>query len=95
MAGQDFKQAHIIVSGRVQGVLFRSNAKKQADNFGLTGWVKNLPDGRVEILAQGGKDNLDKLISWSYQGPFFAKVEKVEVRWENPKEFFDTFEIVY
>lgn len=88
-------QVHITVSGRVQGVLFRSNTKKQADNLKLTGWVRNLPNGGVEILAQGEKKKLEKLISWCRKGPFFAEVEKIDVNWQTPSEIFETFAIIY
>lgn len=95
MAGGKVKQVHLIVSGRVQGVLFRSNTKKQADYLKLTGWVKNTEGGEVEILAQGEKIDLEKLISWCEKGPLFAKVEKVEIDWQTSSEIFQTFEIVY
>ena len=88
-------QAHILVSGRVQGVLFRSNTRKQAEKLGIAGWVRNTPDGRVEIIAQGSRESLEKLISWCQKGPLFAKVGKIQVEWEKLKESFSSFEIIY
>lgn len=95
MAGNKVKQVHLIISGRVQGVLFRSNTKNQADKLEITGWVKNLPNGSVEITAQGKRETLDNLISWCKAGPLFAKVEKLKVKWQKPSDFFQTFEIIY
>jgi acylphosphatase len=70
---------HYLVSGRVQGVFFRSNTCKKAKEFDLTGWVKNLPDGRVELLACGSLENLQALEAWLWQGPTIAKVDEVIV----------------
>lgn len=89
------KQVNILVSGRVQGVFFRSQTKNQADRLGLTGWVKNLPDGKVEIVAQGKRENLEKLIAWSRKGPILAKVEKLEIKWKEPDNFFSSFEVIF
>lgn len=92
---KNLKQVRILVSGRVQGVFFRSRTKDVADKLGVTGWVRNLPDGRVEVLAAGEKHLLDQLISWCKKGPIFAEVRKVKVDWQAPKEFFDNFETIY
>ena len=69
--------ARFIVSGRVQGVLFRARAREQALGLGLTGHAKNLDDGRVEVLASGSSEALDELEQWLWQGPPAAKVEQV------------------
>jgi len=95
MVGEEIWQVKILVSGRVQGVLFRSNTKRRADQLGIYGWVRNLPDGKVEIIAQGTTENLNQLISWCKKGPIFAKIEDVESIWQKPKEIFASFEIVY
>ncbi len=55
----NFKQVHILVSGRVQGVFFRSRSKEKAEELGVTGWVRNTPDGRVEIIAQAEQETLE------------------------------------
>lgn len=89
------KRAHLYISGRVQGVFFRANTREKAQMYGLKGWVKNLPDGRVEVLAQGEKEKLEKLITWCHSGPPSASVTNVEVNWEKPDGNFDRFEIRY
>lgn len=67
-----------VVSGRVQGVFFRQRTKEQADRFGLAGWVRNLPDGRVEGFAQGPGPALESLRDWLKSGPPLARVLQLE-----------------
>ena len=69
----------IIVSGKVQGVFYRQTTKEKALELGLTGKVRNLKDGRVNIIVTGEKENLDKLIEWCKKGPPRAEVTGVEV----------------
>lgn len=87
-------RVHIFVSGQVQGVLFRQNTKAKAEKLGLTGWVKNTDDGKVEITAEGDKEKLDELIMWCRKGSLFAKVDKVEVKWKRNLGVFGNFEII-
>lgn len=88
------KQVHLFVRGRVQGVFFRASSQREAKRLGLTGWVKNRPDGSVEILAEGEEDGLKELIGWANRGPTAARVERVDVRWRSfAGDFFD-FRIV-
>ncbi|MHB8741893.1 MAG: acylphosphatase [Sulfuricaulis sp.] len=68
---------HYLVSGRVQGVFYRSSTESTARQLGLTGWVRNLPDGQVELVACGEEIRLNELESWLWQGPPRAHVEKV------------------
>ena len=68
---------HLLIYGNVQGVGFRAATARQAKTLALNGWVRNLPDGRVEILAQGDDSSLQALQDWTEQGPRFATVEKV------------------
>lgn len=75
------QELHLLVSGRVQGVSYRANAAAMAQRLGLAGWVRNLPDGRVELLAQGDEKSLRSLLAWAHQGPVMARVEHVEARW--------------
>lgn len=70
----------IYISGRVQGVGFRFHAHEQAGKLGLKGWVKNLSDGRVEMLINGDESHVKSMIKWAHKGPVAAKVEKVEVQ---------------
>ena len=87
------KRAHIFVSGRVQGVFFRGNARKRAEELLLTGWVKNLPDGRVEIVCEGVDEDVEAFIAWCREGSRLAKVERTEVEYEDYRGEFAEFEI--
>ncbi|MEM1575609.1 MAG: acylphosphatase [Nitrososphaerota archaeon] len=88
-------RAHVFISGLVQGVFFRWNTKKMADKLQLSGWVRNLPDGRVEAIFEGDKESIEKMIEWCKKGPPEAIVEKVEIIWEEFKGEFKGFKIVY
>ena len=68
------KGIHCFVTGRVQGVCFRMFTQRQAEINDLTGWVRNLPDGRVEVMAFGNEQQLDKLNNWLKSGPSMAQV---------------------
>lgn len=72
--------AHVYISGRVQGVFYRAYTQQQAQKLGLTGWVRNLPDGRVEAVMEGKKDQVEKMIRWCWQGSPGARVERVKTR---------------
>jgi acylphosphatase len=85
-------RAHVFVSGRVQGVFFRGETVDQAVSLGLSGWVRNLSDGRVEIVAEGAKEDAQSLIDWCYDGPPAAVVTGVEILWETSTGEFNTFE---
>jgi acylphosphatase len=69
--------ARFIVSGKVQGVLFRAKAREQALSLGLTGHAMNLDDGRVEVVASGSSDALEAIEQWLQQGPPAARIDKV------------------
>lgn len=87
------RRAHIHVSGRVQGVFFRANTRDVARHLGLTGWVKNCPDGRVEIIAEGDQTGLKKLIAWCHKGPPLAHVTKVDVDWGAATGEYSNFDL--
>ncbi len=87
--------AHVIVSGLVQGVFFRAYTKERARELSLDGWVKNRWDGNVELVIEGEKEKVDKIIDWLYKGPPHARVDKVEVEWEKPVGKFDGFFVKY
>jgi len=74
-------QVHLVVRGRVQGVYFRASTQHEAHRLGVVGWVKNLPDGRVEIVAEGSREALEELVQWAHKGPRAAHVEHVDVEW--------------
>jgi acylphosphatase len=79
--------AHIVVHGRVQGVWFRAGTKEQADELGLLGWVKNRPDGMVEIHAEGEKPQLESFIAWCRKGTPAADVTSLDIDWGMVQEF--------
>ena len=86
-------RVHIFISGRVQGVSFRYFAEEAANRLGITGWVKNLDDGRVEIVAEGPGDKIDDLIKLIKKGPSNAVVSRVQVGSEKPTGEFNSFEV--
>lgn len=86
---------HVIISGRVQGVWFRASTKQKAEMLGLTGWVRNTNDGRVEAVFEGDNDKLDEMIKWCYKGPSLSKVDKVDIKKQKPTDGFDDFSIRY
>lgn len=71
---------HFVISGVVQGVSYRATAQQKARALGLTGWVRNLPDGRVEALAEGDIDALDAFEEWLWNGPTHASVTQVDIK---------------
>lgn len=88
-------RAHVYVSGRVQGVFFRSETQDVARRYNVKGWVRNMADGRVEAVFEGEKENVEKLIEFCRRGPPGARVSKVEVFWENYMGEFADFTIRY
>jgi acylphosphatase len=87
------KTIHLVVNGRVQGVYFRAFTKKRAIKFGITGFVCNVENGDVEIVAQAEQESLDSFINWCHEGPLMAKVENVNVKEYSTTEHFSQFEI--
>jgi len=87
------KIAHVFISGFVQGIGFRQFILRQAQDLRLTGWVRNIPDGRVEAIFQGQKEKMKEMIALCRKGPFLAEVRGIEVRWEEGKGKFEDFEI--
>ena len=87
-------RAHIFVSGKVQGVFFRSNTRGKALELGLKGWVRNLEDGRVEAVFEGEKENVGRMMEWVRRGPEYARVEDIEIIPEEYKAEFNGFAIV-
>lgn len=87
------KRVHLFVSGRVQGVFFRAHTRDLAQKLGLSGFVRNLPDGRVEVVAEGPEEKLQELIEFCHRGPPLAHVTNVEIHWEEPTEEFRGFSV--
>ena len=86
------KQVHLLISGFVQGVGFREFVKGKARKLGLTGWVRNLSDNRVEVVVQGEQNSLKKLIGICEKGPFLADVKNISIEWQEPQEKFESFD---
>jgi len=86
---------HAIVSGLVQGVNFRHYAAMEAKALALDGFVRNLPDGSVEVVAQGMKEDLLKLAEWLKLGPSSSRVENVSIEWQPEREKFNGFSVKY
>ena len=86
---------HVLISGRVQGVWFRATTREKAEELGVTGWVRNTSDGRVEAVFMGEEEKVDKLIEWCHHGPPLAEVEKVEVEPYTSDEEYKEFTIRY
>ncbi|MDP7079557.1 MAG: acylphosphatase [Candidatus Undinarchaeales archaeon] len=86
-------RAHVIVSGLVQGVFFRVTACDVADDLGLTGLVRNLRTGDVEIIVEGPRGAIERLISWAHQGPRLSKVDDVHTTWEEATGDYSRFDV--
>jgi acylphosphatase len=86
---------HIIIEGHVQGVGFRQFVKYKAKKLDITGWVKNLPDSRVEALIEGSPENVREMVEVCKKGPYLAQVKKIDVNWNHklPEEILD-FQII-
>lgn len=88
-------RAHVIVRGKVQGVFYRAETASKAKQLSLTGWVRNLPDGRVEAIFEGEETNVRKIIDFCWRGPTNAYVVDVDVRQQEWKGEFENFEVRY
>lgn len=89
------RQIECIISGRVQGMMYRDFACRKARRFGLVGIVENLLDGTVHIIAQGDQSELDQYVLLLKRGSMFSRVEAVDVRWSNTEKAFSDFSIKY
>ena len=89
------KRYHLYISGRVQGVCFRANTREQARALGLTGWVRNLPDDRVETVFEGKQKKAEAMLAWCRTGTTPARVDHLEVAEESAAGDFTDFDIVY
>ena len=87
-------RAHVLITGRVQGVCFRMYTEEEAKKRELTGWVRNLPTGQVEALFEGEQEAIEEMIAWCHKGPTAARVTKVETTWEKYCGDFTDFRTV-
>ena len=81
----DRTRANVIVSGRVQGVFFRAETRETARSLGVDGWVRNLPDGRVEAVFEGLREAVETMVNWCYKGSPGSQVTDVEVEYGEPE----------
>ena len=88
-------RAHVFVSGRVQGVFFRSETRRHAERYDLKGWVRNVSGGRVEAVFEGEEEAVEALIGFCKHGPSGARVSNIEVEWEQYTGEFERFIIRY
>ena len=91
----DHKRILIIVHGRVQGVFYRDSTRKKARELGLVGTVKNLPDGSVQIVAEGVREHLEVFSEWARQGPPASKVSHLDISYSESSGKFGEFKIIY
>jgi acylphosphatase len=88
-------RAHVVISGRVQGVFFRAETQRAAQQLGASGWVRNCSDGTVEALFEGPEDTVRKAVDWCWQGSPMSHVSDVRVQWEDYTGEFDNFSVTY
>lgn len=84
---------HVLIEGMVQGVGFRFSTEREAVSRGLAGWVRNLPDGRVEAEFEGPRPVLEEMLEWCRRGPRIADVANVEARWESGEPKYTGFRL--
>lgn len=89
------RRVHLIISGRVQGVYYRATTREKAKGLEIRGWVRNLPTGEVEVVAEGVEKNLKNFIQWCRKGPPGAIVRDIKEEWEDATGEFNSFEIRY
>lgn len=86
-------RAHAYIEGRVQGVAFRWETQRAAAKHQVRGWVRNLPDGRVEAVFEGPRPQVEAVLDWCRRGPAISRVDEVDIQWEDFKGEFDGFSI--
>ena len=85
---------HVMISGKVQGVFFKTSAQDKANKLNLTGWAKNIFNNAVEIIAEGSREELSKFTGWLQLGPPNATIDKISIEWsDQPEKQFSFFEI--
>ncbi len=92
MSQYEVVRRRVLVTGRVQGVFFRDTCRREAVAAGVCGWVRNLPDGRVEAVFEGASRAVERLVAWTHDGPCRARVGSVEVT-DEPAQGLATFEV--
>ena len=93
MQNSDLQRARVRVSGQVQGVFFRDSTRQKAEELGLAGWVRNMPDGQVEALFEGPPEKVEEIVSWCKEGPQRASVENVDADFESAGGDLEGFKV--
>ena len=88
-------RAHVLVSGRVQGVYYRSYTQDAARSLGITGWVRNTKGGLVEAVFEGEEEAVRSMVEWCWSGSPSSRVDNVELEWETPTGEFEDFSVTY
>jgi acylphosphatase len=88
-------RAHVVISGRVQGVFFRVETQRAAQRLGVTGWVRNRPEGTVEAVFEGSSQAVHQAVDWCWQGSPSAKVNDVKIEWQEFTGEFENFSITH
>jgi acylphosphatase len=88
-------RAHVLVFGKVQGVYFRQNTRVVASRHGVSGWIRNMKDGRVEIVLEGNEKDVGLVVEWCFTGPPNARVYDVDVNYEKYTGEFQDFTVAY
>ncbi len=88
-------RVYLLISGKVQGVYFRQNLKQISKRYNINGWVKNLENGKVEAILEGDEKHIKEVIEWCHVGPSGARVDNVEIKFEEYKGEFNSFTIKY
>ena len=91
----DLARAYILVSGVVQGVGFRAFTSRLAEQYGLTGWVRNTPGGEVEIEVEGERGLITGFLSELHVGPSSGHVTGIDVKWKDSREFYTDFRVIF
>ncbi len=91
--GNNEEYVNVQVSGRVQGVAFRDSTRQKAEELGLAGWVKNLPDGSVEAVFEGPSEAVQEMVEWCESGPSPADVEDLQLEYGDPQGDLSSFEV--
>jgi acylphosphatase len=90
---EDSVQLQLMIRGRVQGVFYRISARQEAARLGLSGWVRNCPDGAVELVAEGPRELCEALLRYCHEGPPAARVDEVDVLWGEPSGSHEGFSV--
>jgi acylphosphatase len=93
MTTEENVRAHVFIAGRVQGVAFRWETQRVAEKHQVRGWVRNLPDSRVEAVFEGLRPQVNAVLDWCREGPAIARVDEIDIQWEDFKGEFEDFAI--